>query len=239
MIPTLTKQKKDKFERGGLIASGVFGALAGGAAAVTLVPAAIGLTALALASFGVAIYGFAAREDVTRFARLSFRAASPDDLDRFHARLATFTSSVVPLSERHKISDKNSKCFRVIEDIRDDDWRRSVDILALYPLTQAAVDEVLKGKIRGSDIRAEHVAKSFRTALGLYVSFAEGVSFTTRGLIIREIEKTIAEIRRRPLPVATIPTTPEALVLVTNKGFIGLDGGPPRLKEVCTLQFQE
>lgn len=237
MLPALSGQTKSALERGGGIAGGIFGLLAGGAFSLTLIPLAVGLTGLAIAGFGAAIYGFAAPEDVRRFKRLTVRDASPDDLDRFHARLAEFTPSLVPLTERHKISRRNPGCFRVIEDIRDSDWRRSVDILALYPLTRAAIDDVLGGKMRGSDLRVQHIVRSFRGASGLYVSFAEGASFTTRGLIVREIEQAIGRIRTRPFSIATIPTTREALALVTNRGFVGLDGEPPRLGEVCTVQL--
>lgn len=167
------------------------------------------------------------------------RDATAHDLSVFQTQLARFTPNLVPIEDRLAISRKNTGCFRVIEDVRNEEWRRSLDILAVYPLNDNAMSDVLSGKMRGADVRAKHVNKSFAGAAGLYVSFAEGKRPSTKFLIIRELQKAVEKVRRRPIPVATIPTTPDALRVTSKHGFKDLEGGSPQIGRVCVLDVRE
>lgn len=229
MRPRLTAKTKKALTGGGVGVGSCFGVVAGGADHYALI-----LIALSVFAFAIAAFGALAGEDIRKFHRLSIRDATFDDLDRFHAQLAEFTAAVVPLDERHAISKKNSGCFRIIEDIRDKgEWRRTLDILALYPLNEDTTKKVLNGVMRGSDIRSANITKSFVTASGVYISFAEGRTVTTRGLLIHELVRVIGRVRTRPLPIITIPTTPLALAVVKNRGFTTLNGQQAMLGEVC------
>lgn len=229
-----TKSTKKKLVEGGVGFGSAFG-VAAGAAAVLLVPtAAVVLAGGALLGFLTAAYGGVAREDIRKIKRLAIRSATAEDLERLQTRLMDFTSTAVPLADRLKISRKNPMAFRVIEDLREEGRvRHALDIVAIYPLTADAAQAVRAGNMRGADIRASHIARSFRRAEGLYISFAEGSTPHTRGLVLKEIEKSVKMSQRRPLVLATIPTTREALKVVSKREFCHVDGGPPILKEVC------
>lgn len=167
------------------------------------------------------------------------RYATAHDLSIFQMQLARFTSNLVPLEERLAISRKNAGCFRVIEDVRNEEWRRLLDIVAVYPLNDNAMSEVLLGKMRGADVRAKHVNKTFSGAAGLYVSFAEGRTPITKFLVLSELQNAAEKVRRRPFPVATIPTTLAALRITSKRGFEDLEKGPPQIGKICVLNVRD
>ena len=230
----LPKKIKANLISGGSATGAFAGLAAGGASSAGFVGAAVGLAGIGLVGLVIAGFAWFSKEDFGRLERPAVRDATADDLDRFHSRLSEFTPHVVPLTERHEISRKNSGCFRVIEDLREQGTlRKLIDIVAVYPLNRDALDLVLSGKMRGSQVRANHVCRKMSDAVGLYISFAEGHTFTSRGLIVREIERIVENTRIRPVTIVTIPTTEQALTLVTNKGLLKLDGNLPELGVVC------
>lgn len=232
-----TRETKNALAKGG---AGLGAALAvvAGAGSVVGPQIAVAAAAGALVSLAAAAYGWLAREDVGRLRRPTTRDASPEDIATLHDRLTTgFTPRAVPLPERLKIAKKCPGAYRVIEDDRDGLWRLHLDILAVYPLTAAAMSRVLEGSMVGADVRSVHISRTFKSASGLYVSFAEGRTPTTRTLVVEELLRAAESVQRRPLPIATIPTTDKALRITRGRGFRTLSGGEPNLHEVCVLHY--
>jgi len=162
---------------------------------------------------------------------LDIRDARTDEIADIHNRLAQYTgSALAPLDERLAIHERNPKCFQVIFSKLDQDTEIKEGRLIVYPLGVDAWRRIQAGEITGKDIVASDIVKRFSSAKALYISFAEGDDFSARGFVVEMIKDMIADCA---VPLATRPTTREALALVKKLGLKQVNGDDPELNTLC------
>ena len=167
---------------------------------------------------------------------LDSRPATAREVGLIHDELQNYTGSLlVPLDERLEIHRQNRRCFTII--YHDSDRGRIKDLagmIIVYPLRKPAWRAMFDGKLTGRDVRASHVVSRWSSAAALYISFACGDDFTSRGFVMRELGKIVTNYEA---PVATRPTTEPALKRVREIGFRTFSGEEPVMNEICWIDY--
>ncbi|WP_438728673.1 hypothetical protein ACR9YC_00590 [Parasphingorhabdus sp. DH2-15] len=162
---------------------------------------------------------------------LCIRTAREEELEYIHNSLKKYTGTLLaPISTRIDIFRKNPDCFRIIYEI--DQSRHG--ILIILPIRKDAWESIQAGRMIGRDITPNHIVKNFEQATALYISFAEGDDFSSKGFLLEMLRDII---KKYELPIGTRPTTAASLRLVKKLGFKKLNGDMPTLNDFCSAQF--
>lgn len=234
-----SKGTRTALMNGGMVSTAVFATAASTAAILAAPTFAIAFTIAAAVGGAIAAYGYLSKDSSPRFRNLEVRNASENDLRSLQNRLSDFSGHIVPLEDRIDIWRKNKTSFRVIEDHRSHEHRKLLEIFVAYPLSKTMTQRILAGSATGGDIRVADVCRSIPKSSSLYISFAEGQSFTSRALILDEVSKIVEGIKQRPYYIFAIPTTKAAQISLTNNGFKTNKDDSPRIGEIAVLQLEE
>lgn len=107
-------------------------------------------------------------------------------------------------------------------------WDRSeptalkiVGFISIFPLNQSAAEEVLSCRLRGSELRAEHLARKHEKAAAYFVGAIAASSRKPRAEVVRLLDCAIAELklRKENTLLLTSPFTTRGRALARKFGF--------------------